>query len=379
MQQQSKTNRTLAIAAVALFLLSFLSYRESVERAERFERGQQFLPNLNPDEIAKVTLQKGEEETVLERRGDEFVVQTANGYPADNQAVNRFIKDVLDLSLEKEVGSGAELETELGLEPGGAETTEVVFANDAGKEMVRFLVGNAFEGEGGAAGNYVRRTDADENTIYLTSSRVYLETDSETFVRKEILDIERDQVVAIEGEDFRFARDTGDAMAEDVTEEDATEEDATEEDVASTAATDAPLELLDVPAGKKPSSLANQLKNVLSGLRFTENYLADAPEVRGLVFGPPLTVELGDQSGYRLAVVERGGDHFLRIEGFHKVSQVEITLDADEDEVRQTSKLLERGDEIQQFNELHGSWIYKVNESVANRVGARKADLLEDA
>ena len=49
----------LIMVAAALFLFSALSYRASVKRAERFERGQSFLPNLNPDEIAEILIFDG--------------------------------------------------------------------------------------------------------------------------------------------------------------------------------------------------------------------------------------------------------------------------------------------------------------------------------
>lgn len=350
-----KTNRTLAVAAAALFLLSALSYHESVSRAERFERGQKFLPNLNPDEIARITILKGEGETVLNRRDDSFAVASENGYPADNSEVNRFVKDVLELSLEKEVGGGESLYEELGLTPGAEGTIEVAFANEAGNEMVRFLVGKAFEGEGG--GNYVRRADAkaaeegDGAMVYLSSSRVYLDTEGSDYVKKEILNLDRSEVAGIVGPDFRIAK----------------------------AEEGGSLTLEGLPAGKKESSKANQVKGVLSGLRFTKHYLANDPEVQGLLFDARLEVELADQSGYIVETAQRDGKHYLRVQAFHDVGQVQIALDADEDEVRETSEMLSRGDELQTFNELHGSWVYEVTSTIGERVRVSKSDLVEDA
>lgn len=350
-----KTNRLLAVAAAALFLLSALSYHESVSRAERFERGQKFLPNLNPDEIARITIRKGETETVLNRRDDSFAVASENGYPADNAEVNRLIKDVLELGLEKEVGRDAGLYEELGLAPGAEGTVEVAFANTAGSEMVRFLVGKAFEGEGG--GNYVRRADAktddegDGSAIYLTSARVYLDTEGDDYVKKEILNIDRAEVSAIIGPDFRIAK----------------------------AEEGGDLTLEELPAGKKEGNKANQVKGALSGLRFTQHHLADAPEVQGLVFDGRLEVEMGDQSGYVIESAERDGKYYLRIQAFHDVGQVQIALDASEDEVRETSEMLTRGDELADFNEIHGSWVYEVTSTIGERMRWSKADLLEDA
>lgn len=350
MNVTTKLNRILAVLAAALFLLSFLSFRESVTRAERFERGQKFLANLNPDEIARIVIKKGENTTELERRGDEFVVATNNGYPADTSSVNRFIKDVLKLSLEKEVGSGASLEEELELTPGGENTTEVAFVDDSGNEMVRFLVGKTLDGGGGG---YVRRTDAPEgedNTIYITSSQVYLTTDGDSYLRKQILDVKEAEIARISGPDFVMEEQEG------------------------------ALQLVDLPAGKKESYKATQLKRVLSSLRFTKHHLANDPEVSTLSYDAKLQVELKDGSGYVLSVAESDDTHYMVVQGFHKeTGQLAIAMDASVEEVKETSEVLVRQEEVKDFNELHGSWVYEVSESVADRVRVAAEDLVEDA
>jgi Domain of unknown function (DUF4340) len=341
-----KTNTILAAIAAALLLISALSYRDSVQRAERFERGQKFLPNLNPDEIADIVIAKGEETTQLERQGDEFVLVDQGGYPAKNDAVNRFVKDVLGLSLEKEVGRGESLEKELELTGEEEGTIAVTFKDASGKEMVHFLVGKSFED----GGNYVRRVNVDKSTIYLTSSRVYFSTDADDFLNKDIVDVKQADLKAIEGDGFRF-------------------EDR-----------DGSLALLDVPAGmKEKTAEVNKVKGALSYLRFTKHYLANAPEVQNLAFTHEVTFDLQDDSGYIVDVAKSGDKHYLRIQGFHRTPQVQITLDADEEEVKEKSEILARGDEINKFNDLHGSWIYEVSESTADKFRLSASDLVEKA
>jgi len=344
-----KVNRILAVLAAALVLLSFLSFRESVTRAERFERGQKFLANLNPDEIARITIKKGENTTVLERRDDEFLVASDNDYPADTSSVNRFIKDVLKLGLEKEVSAGTSLEEELELTPGGENTTEVAFADSASNEMVRFLVGKASNG----GGNYLRRTDAsegEENTIYLTSSQVYLTTDGDSYLEKQILDVQEAEIARISGPGFAMEEQEG------------------------------TLKLVDLPTGKKESSKVGQLKRVLSGLRFTKHHLANAPKVSTLRYDAELRVGLKDGSGYVLTVAESDDTHYLVVQAFHnETGQLSISMEASVDEVKETSEVLVRQEEVQTFNELHGSWVYEVSESVADKVRFTVQDLVEDA
>ena len=343
------TNKILIIACVALCALSVYSYTDSVRRAERFERGQKFLPNLNPDSIAEIVITKGkgdEESAHLRRDGDRFVVGDAGGYPAKNESVNRFIRDVLKLSLEQEVGSGESLTSELELTSGDAETLEVVFKDANEEEMVHFLVGKSMEDGGGS---YVMRTDSGDDTIYLTSSRVYLSTGQDDFLDKEILNVESSEIAAIRGRGFAIEDSGGD------------------------------LELVDMPAGKKTSSKFNQLKNLLSGLRFNQHYLANAPEVQGLYFDSGVEIDLKDNSGYRVSVAAEGDKHYLQIQGYHNAGQLSIAVDADEEEAAEVADQLQRQNEIQDFNDFHGSWIYEVTETTANRVNVGAGDLVEDA
>lgn len=342
-----KINRMLILVAAALFLLSFLSYRNSVERADRFERGQKFLPNLNPDEIAQITIIKGEDTTQLRRSDQKLVVTSAGGYPAKNEAFNRFISDILELGLEKEIGRGESLEKDLELasEPRGENTIEVAFKDKNDKDMVHFLVGKAFEG---GSGNYVRRLDSEDGVIYLTSSRVYFSTASDDFLDKDIVDVKKTDISAIRGVDFQVE------------------------------SVDDTLKLTDLPSGKKESAKLNSLTTALSGLSFQKHYLADDPAVQGLRFGTIVEVSLKDESGYQVRIAESGDKHYLQIESFHNAQQVSIARDADEEEVKETADVLARMDELQEFNALHGSWIYEISESIADRFRVRRSDLMEN-
>ena len=342
-----KINQILIAVCAALFALSVFSYTESVRRAERFERGQKFLQNLNPDSVAEIVISKGDDEGAhLRREGDRFSVVDADGYPAKNESVNRFIRDVLKLSLEQEVGSGESLREELELVGGGENTIDVAFKDANEEEMVRFLVGKSMDDGGGS---YVLRTDGDDDTIYLTSSRVYLSTGQDDFLKKEILDVEDSEVAAIRGRGFEISDESGS------------------------------LALVDMPAGKKTSSKFNQLKSVLSGLRFSKHFLADAPEVQGLYFDSAVDIQLKDESGYQVAVATKGDKHYLRIQGYETYGQLSIAPDSDEAEAAEVAEKLKRQNEIADFNAFHGSWIYEVTETTANRVNVKRSDLFEDA
>ena len=345
-----KSNNVLGIAAAVLLVFSGWTYHDSVTRAERFERGQKFLPNMNPDAITHVEVSKGDDSVHLRRQGGHYVIVDAEGYPASNDSVNRFLRDVLDLSLEKEVGKGESLEKELGLEPGAEEAVEVVLKDSNEKVMVHFLVGND---AGDAGGNFIVRTDTDDRQIYLTSSRVYLRASSDDFLKKQLVDVKGEKVAAISGVGFRIVNEDGDFNLE------------------------------DLPAGKKESSKVNSAKYILSGLRFDKHYLADDPEVSDLAFDTQVRVDLEDDSGYNLELAEGGTEddkkYYLKIRGFHVVHQLTIDRYADDEEVKATADTLARIDELKEFNRFHGSWIYEISEGTADKIKIAASDLVEDA
>jgi len=342
-----KINKILGVVAAVLLVISALSYRESVTRAERFERGQKFLPNLNPDEIAEIVVTKGENATRLRRSDDEFVIVDANGYPAKNDAVNRFVKQVLDVSLEKRVGSGADLENELELTVGDEDTLDVVFTDKNDKTMVQFLVGKPFDD---GNGSYVRRVDVEDSEIYLTDKIVYLSSSHDDFLKKEILNVAQTEIVGIKGPDY---------VVED---------------------RDGVLQLAGVPGGKKENiTRMGQIKAGLTALRFNKHFLADDPEVVNLSFDSTVTFDLKDQSGYQVTVASNDDKHYVKIRGFHKVQEISIAPDDDEEVVKEKSEILARADEIRKFNAFHGSWVYEVSETIAGKIRLVRSDLLEDA
>lgn len=345
----NQMNQRLAVGAAVLLALSIFSYWNSVSRAERFESGQKFLPNLNPDEIAQVEVIQGEETVTLTRDGDRYVVEEAHDYRARNEGVNRLIRNLLDIELAKEVGAGADLAAELGIEPPGEDTVEVALRNAAGGDMVRLRVGDRFAD---GSGNYVRRLDEEDDPIYLTEATVLIDSTTDQFLQKEIVDVSSSDVARIEGPDFTFGK-LDDEGAE--------------------------LALERVPSGRRENaSEVGRVKNLLSRLRFSEVHLADAAEVADLSFDDEFRYELEDGSGYVVEVASREDDRYIRIGGYHTVQQVEIERDTPEEELQEKADILNRAEEMRDFNEYHGSWVYKLDSFTGEKLDLRRADLIED-
>ncbi len=340
-------NRNLAIVALLLLVASVWTYRTGSSGSDSFERGRRLLPNLNPDDVAEITISQGDQRVTLTRADDGFTVDDVDGYPATNQAVNRVLRSLIEIEPDKRVGTGDDLYRDLGLTADVEDMVEVALKNSAGADMVRLRVGRALDD---GPGSYLRRIDGDGGPAYLSSNRLSFNPDPETYLDKEIVRVETDDIERIEGPDFRIARgDDG-------------------------------LELEAVPRGmKEKSGAVNRVTNLLRGLRFDEVYLADADEVRGLQPRQAIDVRLTDGSGYRVAVAERDDEHFLQIAGYHTVDRVSVDRDETEQELEDKAAILSRADEISRFNQFHGSWVYRIGETTAEALGFDKADLIEDA
>ncbi|MEX1312143.1 MAG: DUF4340 domain-containing protein [Candidatus Sulfomarinibacteraceae bacterium] len=341
-----KLNRNLAVIAALLLVASIWTYQSGTARADRFQRGQLLLPNLNPDDVAEITLSRGDETVTLHRADDGFTVSEVHGYPATNQSVNRVLRTLAELDLAKRVGTGDDLYRELGLTADVDDMLEIALKGAGGDDMVRLRIGRALEG---GQGGYLRRVDLEDQPAYLSSSRITLNPNPDSYLDKEIVSVERESIERIEGPDYVFTRgDDG-------------------------------LELQGVPRGSKENaSPAGRVKNILGALRFDEVLLADADELRGLQPRQVLDVRLTDGSGYRLAVAERDDEHFLQIAGYHTVDRVEINRDESDEELEDKAAVLARADEISTFNRFHGSWVYKVSSTTAETLGLRKKDLIEN-
>ena len=342
------TNAKLAALAAILLAGSVWAYANSTSRGDRFQRGQLLLPNLIPDEVATITITKADAVTTLHKRGDAFTVSETHDYPATNASVNRLLRDLLQIELERAVGRGVDVAAELEIDPPTDGTVDVTLMNSTKQEMVRLRIGTS--GPDGA-GRYVQRLDIENAPIYLTAAGVVLSTGSSAYLQKEIVDHSQDEVQRVLGIDFEMTVEE----------------------------TEGALRLLNVPGGRHEKSIeTNKLKSMLTRLRFDEVFLADDPDVRDLRFDTHLRMDLKDGTRYRLSLATSGDRHFLRIGGAHSLDRVEIALDTPEEELREKADQLSRADEVKKFDTFHGSWVYEISSVTADTLKLTHSDLLED-
>jgi len=186
----------------------------------------------------------------------------------------------------------------------------------------------------------------------LTSKGLFLSTGSDTFLKKDLLDVKSDAIKSIRGAGYSFEDGEGG------------------------------LKLQRVPAGKKESSGATDAKGMLTGLRFDKVYRADDVEVAGLSFDRSVQVVLKDGSSYQVTLATKGEDHFMRIAANFDMQKVEessrIARDESEEDLKVKSEILTRNDEVTKFNSFHKPWIYQLTEYTAKKFLKTSKELVED-
>ncbi len=343
----SSGNKKLAVLVGVLLAASALTYWNGVRRADRFERGQKFLPNLNPDEVGNVSITDAKGAVItLVRSADGYTVKEANGYRARNDAANRLIRDLLAIELEKELGSGDDFASEVGIDPLADDGVALVLKNQAGADMVQVRVGKTAE-EGG--GRFVARQDGEKRTVFLSRASVRIDHEVRDYLQREIVDVASSDIVRIEGPDFVLAR----------------------------AGEGSPLELETPPGKKAKSSEVSKLSSFLNRLSFEKVFLADEADVRDLDFAQALRVDLDDQSGYLVSYAKLGDRRFTKITGIFTVDRIEVGLDESDEELKDKAGILKRSDEINQFNAYHGSWVYELESFDGEKLELLAKDIVE--
>lgn len=340
-------NRKLGIATLVLFVLALFTYHHSTSRAERFESGQTLLQNLNPDEIAGIEVRGGDGEgaqtVTLRREGESYVLRERSGYRAKNEEINRVVRDLLEATLDRRMGAGDDLAAELGL--AADEAVSVRLENGSGEEMVALRLGATADD----GGRYVQRIDGEDQSIYRTESALNVATDPATFLDKEIVDHPSSAVVRIDGPDYVLAKEQTD---------DGTWQGA-----------------LQLSSGETNTSEANRLGGFLSRLAFDEVLVADDPTVAGLDFDRTFVFRLDDLSGYRIEVAGSGDQTYARFTAFLEVDRVEVSAEESDEELEEKADVLRRNDEVIQFNQFHGSWVYRLRDFDAEKLELSAADL----
>jgi len=59
------------------------------------------------------------------------------------------------------------------------------------------------------------------------------------------------------------------------------------------------------------------------------------------------------------------------------VTSLSVDPQEGDEQLKEKAQIMSRANEIQEFNAIHGSWIYKINTATAEKVKMKKSDLMQ--
>ena len=169
------TSSHLKILLVLLLVLGLLSFFISAGGSSKSSRETNYLlSDLSTENIAKVVLEKGEQECALALVDGQWTVPDRNNYPADNSKVRSFFLKLLDLSSSQRVPASVDSFAKLGVAEDSTKSGsgKISFYDAAGESLGGIILGEKRQrkqqaGLGAAAnsGQYVRRVG--KNDVYI--------------------------------------------------------------------------------------------------------------------------------------------------------------------------------------------------------------------
>ncbi len=348
----NKNLTILGIAAVLMVVVAVATSKLASVQTVTVAAESPLIQGFNPEKIAKISVASGEDKVTLVRHGQGFAIAERDNYSADMKKVNNLIKNVLDIKVAGEVLTEDEkLYSELLVTDDSAERA-VTFYDSEDKVITGVIVGKSLDSGSTAVrlvgGNKVSTTS--DSTWFNASARDYMDT--------KLLDVAKEDVrkvaVKYDGGSYEMASEPGSNEVKFLTA---------------------------IPEGKKlKEDEYVKVFNALAGLNFSDvNGIGKVEDVK---FDTTYVAELDDSTVYTVEVgqKESGQDYYLKVSSkFTDMSQIEISQDESEEELKKKEKKLLARDNSAKFNALHKGWVYKVASYKGGNFDKTLEDLIEDA
>ena len=202
-------------AGLALFWQDIAAYRESGARI-----GAKLLPEFRIAEIAQIRLQDAQNEVTLVNKGNRWVVQERNDYPANFQDISSFMLKLIELKVTQSESVGASLLPRVELVAPGATGeggnvadkegvgTLVEFKDKDGKVLASLVLGkkvlkkdplnplpNARDGV--PAGRYIRVSGTTDKVVVVSDQLNSAEAKPGKWLAKDFFKAERIKTLAV--------------------------------------------------------------------------------------------------------------------------------------------------------------------------------------
>ena len=330
--------KNLSILTGILFVISILVFLNENKRGTDLLTGSDYVKGLDVTKVQKIVLNfKDKDELILSREGERFVLENHKSYPAASDKVNDLIYKIASIQVDKKIASGVKEEDlkKYELDEKSRQFAIELFDND-NKKTVSFRVGKSDKGK-----SYLFKEG--ETDVYLSRSNVFFNSSHKHFVNTVLINVKSDDIAKIdlksnigieivkEGEDFVIAK----------------------------------------PANKKfKKEKAKEYSQNFTVVRFDDFYAPNEAEVQRLRFTKKIKLQLGNKLVYEIDLAKKKKDHFIKIRAGIEAENREIVLKKDDGEqkLKDVGNVIEAQGIAQRFNLEKGRWVYKISESLYEKL-----------
>ena len=343
----------LGVAAIVTVVLAGVQLRLSTTHSSVSVSGPSYLiQGLDTNKIASIVLGTADDQVILTRSGNRFVVANKDDYPAMSTEINGVIAACLDIKTAEFVTGNAANHAELGVTETAAAHVVKLFGADS-KPITGLLISPPGKDRDGS---YVRLISS--NDVYLTIDRPWPSRFSAMdFIDTALLSIDRDKITSVT---IASPDETYTLKAE---------------------GTGSVITLENMPAGKKLKDTEyERVFFVLTNLSF-DNVIKEAPDTSDLKFDRTYLCRLEDSTVYTFAVAEKNDKTYIKCEAMF-TDQTLVTKNREvesEEELKKKETILLARDSARKFSEKHAAWIYQITTFKADNMTKKLDDLLEDS
>jgi hypothetical protein len=341
----------LGIIAIVMVLWAGAQLRLSTERASAPTGPSYLIQGLDTAEIFSIVLGTGDDQVILTRQGNRFVVESKDDYPAKINEINGVLAACLDIKTIELVTGNATNHADLRVTEERARHVVKLFGKDA-EPITGVLISPPDAVKKDA---YVRRISS--NDVYLTLESQWPSGFSNMdFIDKVLTTVDREKITSVT-----------------VTSPDGSY-------TLKKQADSSVINLENMPTGKKlKGSDYEQVFYLPTSLQFSDV----RKEISGdseLNFDRTYICRLEDSTVYTFAVAKQEDKTYVKCDAIYTDQTLvtkERAVESEDELKKKEAKLLAR-DSARKFSTRHSGWIYQIPQYKADNMTKKLDDLLED-
>ncbi|MBI5183651.1 MAG: DUF4340 domain-containing protein, partial [Nitrospinae bacterium] len=186
---------TLILSVIFIILAIIVLIIENPFKESKKKGGSEDLlfTGINSDEVSRIEITKGTENTILEKRDGGWIISSLNDFHADKRYIDNMIKKIKDMKKENMASNNPEKRATFQVDKENG--IEIKIYGNEGKTLAHFFVGKVSPDIGST---YIRKEGANDVVSvsgYLGS--IFYKGDSKNWRKRNIFDFKDEDVVSI--------------------------------------------------------------------------------------------------------------------------------------------------------------------------------------